>query len=86
MGLILGSVFWLILYKSETVKPWQRKLLAITSHVYIFLADTKHYVSIKLMSKQAIPEMLQSELLTGVTWHVPHKFTAITIQDDNQSI
>ena len=46
MGLILGIAFWLLLDKIKTVKPWQRKPFANTVHVYRFLADTKHYVSI----------------------------------------
>ena len=32
------------------MKQWQRKLFSNTVHVYMLLADTKCYVSIKLMA------------------------------------
>ena len=50
MGLILGIAFWLIVDKIKTMKPCQRKLFANTVHKYMILADTKHYLAVKLMA------------------------------------
>ena len=60
MRLIVGSAFRLIVDKIKAKKPWQRKLFTNTVHVFVFLADSKLYVPIKLMSKQSIPETSES--------------------------
>ena len=49
MGLILGIAFWLTIDMIKSMKPWERKLFANTPHVYVFLAEVKHYVPIKFM-------------------------------------
>ena len=37
------------------MKPWQREVFANTVHVYMFLAETKHYVSKNLMAVTGCP-------------------------------
>ena len=55
IGLLLGIALWLVWVKLKTLKPWQRKVFAHTVHAYVFLADTKYYVSIKLKSTTGNP-------------------------------
>ena len=43
------------------MKSWQRKLFAITGHVYPLLVYTKHYEPIKLMAVTGNQKISQSE-------------------------
>ena len=45
----------LVVDKSKAINPWQRILFANTAQMYNFLADTKQYVPIKLMSTTGNP-------------------------------
>ena len=58
MGLILGITFWFTIEKIKPMKPWQRKLFANTSHVYMFLTYTKHPIPIKMMAVTCNPRDL----------------------------
>ena len=64
IGLLLEIALWLIWEKLKTIKPWQRKLFANTVHTYVFLADAKYYVPIKLMSTTGKVRDLQLEALS----------------------
>ena len=60
MGLILAFVFWLIIDKIKKKNYGKENFLQRQYHVYKFLADTKHYVPIKLMVVAGNPEISQS--------------------------
>ena len=55
IGLLFMIDLWSILEKLKTLKLWQRTLFVNTVYIYVFLADSKHYVPIKLMSTTGNP-------------------------------